>query len=178
MAVLIEATSVVIKRSVINYKWPGGWSGFVIDAPNQTLCADIFLARVGFMSPVDVESYIKTLKNKGLIYLSKVVADDLVVASQLHGFSTTCDWAMFGHINYGNDPKQRIAACMHIDDEDNSIITPDGWKYEGSLSHTFAFAPTEQIDKSLKFIKHDNGVDVYLNELTGEKVYIGRTSGK
>lgn len=176
MAVLIEATSVVIKRSVINDKWPGGWSGFVKNTPNQTLCADIFLARVGFMSPVDVESYIKILQKKGLTYLSKVETDDLVVASQLHGFFTTCDWAIYGHINYNNDPNQRIAACMHIDDEDNSIITPDGWKYEGSLSHTFAFAPTEHVDKSLKFIKHDDGVDVYLNELTGEEVYLGRTS--
>ena len=58
MAILVEAISVVIKRSVIDQKFPGGWEAFVEDCPNRTLCADSALARVGFMTPVDVESYV------------------------------------------------------------------------------------------------------------------------
>jgi len=42
MPVLVEATSVIIKRSAIDEKWPGGWESFVRDVPNQTLCADTF----------------------------------------------------------------------------------------------------------------------------------------
>jgi hypothetical protein len=57
-------------------------------------------------------------------------------------------------------------------------MTPDWWKYEGSLSHTFAFAPAELVDKSLKFLRHENGVDVYLNKLTDEEVYSSRTGEK
>jgi len=46
VAILIEAISVVIKRSVIDNKFPGGWEAFAEDCPNQTLCADSALARV------------------------------------------------------------------------------------------------------------------------------------
>lgn len=54
-------------------------------------------------------------------------------------------------------------------------MTPDGWQYQGSLSQTYAFAPADHVDKSLKFLRHEDGVDVYLNSLTGKEVYLGRT---
>jgi hypothetical protein len=34
------------------------------------------------------------------------------------------------------------------------------------------------VDKSLKFLRHENGVDVYLNKLTDEEVYSSRTGEK
>jgi len=46
MSVLIEAISVLIKKSAIDSKWPGGWSSFVKQVPNQTLCYDALLVRV------------------------------------------------------------------------------------------------------------------------------------
>ena len=55
---------------------------------------------------------------------------------------------------------------------------PDGWVYEGSLSQTFGFVPTENADKSLKFLRHENGLDVYYSELTGKEVFVGRTGEK
>jgi hypothetical protein len=61
MAVLIEAISVAIRQETLEAKYPGGIEGFVRDVPNQTFCADSYLARVGFMTPVDVEGYIRQL---------------------------------------------------------------------------------------------------------------------
>jgi len=46
MTVLVEGISVIIKREVIERKFPGGWQDFVKDVPNQTLCADDELARI------------------------------------------------------------------------------------------------------------------------------------
>jgi len=178
MPVLVEATSVIIKRSAIDEKWPGGWESFVRDVPNQTLCADTLLARVGFMNPDDVESYINSLQKKGFIYLSKTDEDDLVVADQLQGLYVNCNWVRFGRVNHEQDSEESVAACIHVDDKGDPIMTPDWWKFEGSLSHTFAFAPSELVDKSLKFLRHENGVDVYLNKLTGEEVYSSRTGEK
>jgi hypothetical protein len=43
MAVLVEAISVIIKRTAIDEKWPGGWEAFVRDVPNRTLCFDRLL---------------------------------------------------------------------------------------------------------------------------------------
>lgn len=47
MAVLVEAISIIIKRNVIEEKFPNGWEGFILEAPNGSLCADDELARVG-----------------------------------------------------------------------------------------------------------------------------------
>jgi len=176
MTVLIEGISVIIKREVIEQRFPGGWQAFVNDVPNQTLCADDELARVGFMTPDDVGDYISHLENFGLIFQQDEQAVDIVVADQQQGLTISCDWAEFGHLNLDNDPDQRIAACRMVGSTLMKIITPDGWTFEGSLSDQFGFAPTDEKEKSLKFIRHENGLDVYWNVLTGEEVFIGRTS--
>jgi len=84
MTVLVEGISVIIKREVIERKFPGGWQAFVRDVPNQTLCADDELARIGFMLPNDVQSYISHLENFGLIFQQNEQAVDMVVADQQH----------------------------------------------------------------------------------------------
>lgn len=178
MAILVEAISVVVKRSAIDDKFPGGWEAFVEDCPNKTLCADSSLARVGFMSPVDVESYVKYLEKNGLVFLESNEAVDLFVADQQRGITVKCNWAEFGHVNLDGDKSKRVAACQLIEGIEEPLLTPDGWKYEGSLSNTFSFAPTEHVDKSLKYLRHENGLDVYLNLLTGKEVYSGRTGEK
>ena len=178
MAILIEAISVVIKRSAIDSKFPGGWEAFVINCPNQTLCADSALARVGFMSPVDVESFIKYLENIGFIYLQDNTAIDMVAVDQHQGLAAPCIWVEFGHVNLDGDSTKRVAACQFSDGAHEPLLTPDSWEYEGSLSQTYSFAPTEHVDKSLEFLRHENGLDVYLNKLTGKEIYLGRTGEK
>lgn len=175
MAVLIEAISVVVRADALLSKFHGGWDAFKERIPNQTLCADNEIARVGFMSPSDVESFVRLLERSGLTYLEDGQAIDLVVADQLHGLSSPCAWAEFGHVNLGNDPKQRIAACRFAGSPNMQVVTPPGWTFESSLSRSFGFAPTEHIDRSLKYLRHENGLDVCLNSVTGEEVYIGRT---
>lgn len=54
MAVLIEAISVVVRKDAIEKRFPGGWDSFLDEIPNNTLCTDGELVRVGFMSPQDV----------------------------------------------------------------------------------------------------------------------------
>lgn len=172
MAVLIEAISVIVRISAIQDRYPGGWEAFRDAAPNQTLCADNRMARVGFMSPVDVESFVKELEKKGLVYLEGGESIDIAVADQQRGFTCKCNWADCGSVNIdGNN----IKACQAVGDDSFQLMTPDGWKYEGSLSQTYAFAPTENVDKSLKFLRHEDGMDVYINTLTGKEVYLGRT---
>lgn len=172
MAVLIEAISVIVRIPAIQDKYPGGWESFRDAAPNQTLCADSQLARIGFMSPVDVESFVKKLEKYGLVYMKDGECEDIAVADQQRGFAVQCNWAECGEVNIDGNS---IKACRAIGDKSYQLMTPDGWKYEGSLSQTYAFAPTEHVDKSLKFLRHEDGLDVYLNTLTGKEVYLGRT---
>ncbi len=175
MAVLIEAISVVVKRSSVDEKFDGGWQAFVDNVPNDTLCADDEIARIGFMSPADVESYVQHLEALGLAYLRDDKAQDMVVVDQQRGLAVSCDWAETGHISLDGSSDKIIMACRATDSTLDTMISPDGWQYEGSLSQTFAFAPSEHVDKSLKFLRHEDGLDVYLNTLTGKEVYLGRT---
>jgi hypothetical protein len=66
MAVLVEGISVIVRRDAVQSLYPGGWEGFVADAPNKTLCADPNLARVGFMAPDDVKAFVAQLERVGL----------------------------------------------------------------------------------------------------------------
>ena len=173
MAVLVEAISVVIRRSAIEALYPGGWDSFAANAPNSTLCADRRLARVGFMQPTDVEAFIRELERTGFVYREGGAAKDLAVLDQQRGSAVPCPWIEFGHIELA--PGQRVAVCREVGDTENIMASPDSWKYEGSLSETFGFVPTSEEDKSLRFLRHEAGLDVYLNEVTGDEVFVGRT---
>ena len=175
MAVLIEAISVVVKRSSVNEKFSGGWQAFVDDVPNDTFCADDEIARIGFMSPADVESYIQHLEALGLTYLRDDKAHDMVVVDQQRGIVVSCDWAETGRISLDGSSDKMVIACRATGSTLDNMISPGGWQYENSLSQTFNFAPSEYVEKSLKFLRHEDGVDVYVNILTGKEVYLGRT---
>ena len=56
-----------------------------------------------------------------------------------------------------------------------TILTPDEWQYENSLSQNPGYVLPERQDKSFKFLRNENGIDVYLNLVTGEEVFVGRT---
>jgi len=176
MAVLVEAISVVIRVEAINTKYPGGWPAFRDDAPNKTLCCDNEIARLGFMSPDDVEAFINGLAAFGIVYMESDQAIDLVVVDQQRGPACQCDWVEFGSTTLSEDKKNWISVARLADSKDNVFMHPDGWTYEGSLSEQFGFVPNKHKDKSLKFLRKEGSLDVYMNELTGKEVYTGRTS--
>lgn len=171
MSVLVEAISIVIDRSAIDSRFPGGWTAFVRFVPNPTLCADPYLARVGFMHADDVRHFVHALGARGLRHVVDGTAVDVVVVDQQSGPTSPCDWAEFGK----TDGTVRVSACRKAGMPDVPIATPKGWTYEGSLSQTFGFVPLEAVDNSLTFLRHDDGVDVYLSRLTGKEVYMGRS---
>jgi len=174
MAVLVEAISIIIRRTTIDEKYPGGWDTFVEKAPNKTLCADKKIARLGFMSPFDVESFINGLEKIGFKYLVNGHASEIAVIDQIKGFTAPCDWLDAGHVEIDNG-KHKVAACKLKGCRSKHIIFPEGWEYNKSLSREYGFVPNEHMEKSLQFLRHENGIDVYFNRLTGKETYIGRT---
>ena len=71
MAVLVEAISVIVRRDAIDRRFSGGWREFLNAVPNNTFCADEDLARVGFMTPQDVEAFVRRLDCGGLTFVRK-----------------------------------------------------------------------------------------------------------
>jgi hypothetical protein len=175
MAVLVEAISVVIRADALLAAYNGDWDAFKRTIPNETMCADGELVRVGFMSPEDVEAYVAQLSDAGLTYLEDGVAKDLVVVDQMRGPLVKCEWIEFGHVNLDNDPLMCVAACRLKGSTDFVLFRPEGWTFADSLSKSFGFVHKEHMDKSLTFLRREKGLDFYRNEVTGKKVYIGRT---
>ena len=66
VAVLIEGISVVIRADRLLDAWHQDWAAFADAVPNETLCADGEMVRVGFMMPEEAKRYIDTLRVHGL----------------------------------------------------------------------------------------------------------------
>jgi hypothetical protein len=174
MAVLIEANCVVILEASIHKKFKGGMAAFESILPNRAACADGEVLRIGFMMPADLDGFLKILEQYGLQHHCNGEALDFVVVTQFGGFQSKCNWAEFGHVELVQN--QRIAACRLVDSQAGVLITIEGWEYVGSLSHTYAFVPDDQqIEKSMRFVRSEGNIDVYLNLLTGKEMYVGRT---
>jgi hypothetical protein len=172
MAVLVEANSVIVLIPAIRDRYSGGWTAFDDSVPNNTLCSDGEVARIGFMDPNDAEAYIGELERHGLTFLRDGKSQDIAFAVQNEGIAVPCDWLEFGQIDVA--PNQSVSAVWLKGNAGTKVVCPQNWRYERSLSRQFAVVPPAQVDKSLKFLRHQDGLDVYQNLLTGEEVYIGR----
>jgi hypothetical protein len=173
MAVLIEGISVVVRRVAISEAFQGGWDEFVANVPNATLCADTHLARIGFMTPRDVEFFVRLLQKNGLRFVEDGRPRDIIVVDQTTGPTTPCEWIEYGHIDLA--PGQQVAATRMVGDSTKQLICPDGWKFENSLSARPGFIRNEDVPTRLTFLRHDDGLDVFLDRETGKEVYVGRT---
>jgi len=171
VAVLVEAFSVVVRRDAVEERFAGGWQAFLDKVPNRTLCIAPEFARVGFMSPADVEAYTSTLEAGGLLFRKDGQAMDFAVVDQVRGSTLPAPWLKFAKIVAGG---MKISACWPAEQTPKKIAIPDGWKYEGSLSAKPEFAAANTIGERLKFLRRENGLDVYLDLHAGKEVFIGR----
>lgn len=132
MAVLVEALSVVIKATRIDEAYPGGWEAFAAEAPNDTLCSDGSVVRLGFMTPADVRACIRGLEARGLVHLTDGRAEDIVVVDQRTGPVDRCDWIQFGKMR---GDRGDVSVCRLAGTGDETFVTPANWTFENSLSH-------------------------------------------
>ena len=144
---------------------------FLETVPNETLCGDNELIRIGFNSPTEVEEYIALLEHHGLIFLQDKKTIDLVVVDQESGPTTPCDWIEFGRTKIDLDNAD-VASCRLINSRIVELITPQGWRYEDSLSQNLSIEHTDQTRKYLQFLRQEDGQEIYLNKMTGEEVAI------
>jgi len=57
-----------VRRDSIDARYSVGWQRFLIAVSNNTLCADDDLVRVGFISPTDVNAFIRQLEKDGITF--------------------------------------------------------------------------------------------------------------
>ena len=185
MAVLIEALSVIIRCDAIETRYLGGRETFLYAVPNQTLCADEQLARVGFMMPKDVKRYIERLEQAGLIFTRNNKSVDIVVFDQITGPSTACDWIEYADIPVG-DEGATVRACWfyggsagyaptsYLSTKSITVSTPKNWKYAGSMSAQPRRINEGDEQNRLTHLDSQGGIDSYIDNETDETIYIGR----
>lgn len=140
MAVLIEAISVVVRLSDLKDKFPGGWEQFVREAPADMLCADSNVARVGFLDLAEAEAFVKRLTAHGLTFIAGGTSADIAVVDQATGPTTPVDWLEFGIVPFLDGA---VTVARMVGDTENMLMTPDGWKFERSLSRAAGLTPDD-----------------------------------
>ncbi len=171
MGVLVEAISVIVRRSSIETKMQGGWAAFLAMVPNATECHDEDIARVGFMVPPDVEAFVSTLEARGLVFRREGRAQDIAVVDQLRGPVIEAPWLQVGRVPHKG--KHLVVASL-IGSPLSEAAAPFGWRFEGSLSERPGFVPKGQEGDRWKFLRFEKGTEVYLDLVSGEEVYVGR----
>ena len=189
MPVLCECISVIIKCSSIERYFKGGMDAFYKIIPNDTARSDGELFGVGFMNPMDVKSFIDVLENGGLQFqkskgfslkrLKNRSQNDIVVVDQFMGPTTDCDWVEFSQFPVGENNTMVSACWLFVgtrfglgpqisEDQLNNLAVPHGWTPDqtGSIS----FHPDYESDR-FTFLRHENGLDVYLEKATGKEHY-------
>ena len=48
--------------------------------------------------------------------------------------------------------------------EQKVLCSPEGWTFDRSLSRSFGYVPEEHWERSLTFLRYQDGLDVYRNE--------------
>jgi tetratricopeptide (TPR) repeat protein len=172
MSVLIEGISVVVREATVAQKYKGGLGQYARDCPNNTLCVDEHLARVGFLAPDDVQHYVQTLEKHNFVFATDDEFADIAIVDQIHGLTKKCRWLQFFRHPDG------YSFCWQTGTEPGKLSVPVGWRLENSLSKQFQFVPTEQVFQKLQFLRHEKGLDVFLDKETGEIVYMGRPFGQ
>lgn len=172
MPILIEALSVVVRRETIDRRYEGGWSGFVADTMNDTLCADSNIARIGFMHPNDVSAFIRRLERHGFVFLDGAgSAMDVVVVDQREGPTTPCTWIEFFRQTV---PGGVVSAARLAGSREEGLFCPDGWDFEHSLSRSFQFYPNAEKNENLEFVRQEHAISVFRDRRTGQEVYLTR----
>lgn len=185
MAVLIEAISVVVRHDAIESRFKGGMAAFLKTIPNGTFCSDGQLARVGFMVPPDVSAWIDDLEAGGLRFVDEGKAVDLCVVDQLRGLTVPAPWLEYAKVGMGGKDQQ-VAACwlyegermgagIHIPAAGLNLATPQDWTWEHSLSASPGFVSKEDMKENLRFLRHEDGMDVYHDNKTGKEVFVSRS---
>jgi hypothetical protein len=168
MSLLVEAITVIFRNATAESLIEGGIAVIRENAPNRTFRTDGILSAVGFMTPEDTGYFVDQLKRVGFRFVEQGKSIDIAVCDQNRGFTTECEWL-------GTDVDERgVRVCWLLGHKPGEMATQEGWSFEESLCTTGNFRADDEPADHLKFLRTEDGLNVYLDERTGKEVYVGR----
>jgi hypothetical protein len=133
------------------------------------------------MDPKHVQQFVNGLRRHGLAFLSHGKCVDIAVVDQQLGPTQPCDCVGFARLPFGEHgghvatcwlfEEPRRVAGLHLPGLEATLATPVGWTYEGSLSERFAFMPSKGLQNRFKYLRTENGIEVFLDRSTGREVF-------
>jgi hypothetical protein len=122
---------------------------------------------LGFMDPDDVGEYLATLAENGLLVMEEGQFIDAAVVDQVNGPTLTASWLEFGKLPC-DDAGNRVSACwlfdelrvtagLHFKDKSIELAMSLGWCFERSISKEFLYVISEDKNKQLQFLRHEDG---------------------
>jgi hypothetical protein len=182
--------SVIIRLDSIRRHYAGGPPGFFQTIPNRSLCCDLELARVGFMSLEAASEYVADLVEHGLQYhLGDVNSDasvpkrpfsDIVVVDQHKGPLAPCDWIVLGHMAFPQEnytaitctlsPAARAAAGLRTTQRQaERLVVPEGWTV--AEAKAIGFVDDQEWDVRYDCIDADDMMDSFQDKQNGQVVF-------
>ncbi len=138
MAVLVEATAVVVRAAAVAPRISGGWEALGESLPEQGVCSDDELVSISLFDPAEVRRLVERLVSLGLSFDWEGNFEDVAFADQKRGLITPCDWLTFETVNIGiGGTPPSVAICRLAGSHSHELRVPDGWRYQGSLSEAF-----------------------------------------
>lgn len=138
MAVLVEATAVIVRAAAVEARIPGGWEALSASLPAQGVCSDDELVSISLFDPAEVRWLVERLVALGLRFDWEGNVEDIAFADQKRGLITPCDWLTCetANIGIGGTPPG-VAICRLAGSQSHELRVPEGWRYQGSLSEAF-----------------------------------------
>lgn len=129
MSVLVECLNVVVRRRAIEDRYPGGFAGYAADCPDETLCADAHLVRVGFMNKADVGEFcLRVLSRAGLASSpsgrpedAEIPDESVAIVEQDHGPWHPQPWLSYARRDDG------VCVCWLATAPQGDPAVPAGW---------------------------------------------------
>jgi hypothetical protein len=128
MPVLIEAINVIVRNETVVEKFPGGMRAYWMESPNNSMCSDEYLTRIGFVDADIFRAFIDRLMELGFRFVEGGECIDIAVVDQIDGLLRPCRW-----LKTGDHPDGFQYAALR-DDLGDVIEKPIGWRFEGSIA--------------------------------------------
>ena len=165
MSILAEAIIVVFVNATADRHIQGGVDAVQKNAPNSTFRTDGLISAISFMDPESTGNFVDTLLEVGMKFVEDGVAHDIAVVDQHRGPTAQCGWLGF------NQTEEGYNIAWLIGYPQGGMAVYDNWEPNNDLSFREG-----HIEETMKFLREENGLDVYLDLETGQECFRPQSS--
>lgn len=167
MSVLVEALSVIVRRSSLDAMFPGGAEAYLAaarapESPARFGVSDEELTSVSFLTPEDATRFIEALVEQGLTETEEGTPGDIAFVDQHYGPSVECPWIQWAKHDDG------FTYCWLAGREPGDVAVPEGWSPAQSMSlvrHDIRDEPGRMMR-----LAEEDGLEIWLDFKTGRQI--------